>query len=159
MYLLNEYRKSIIAKQRNLQERWLEAIKQNFYDTNAILLLQDRLLKEEKFYISSTTLQELEHIKVSRNKDEEIKYRARKVLHILDENADKYEVIIVDKYVLDIIENHGLENTPDNQICACATTKDCVFVTNDIACKTIAKWIFGLEVSSVSENGDEIYKG
>ncbi len=121
--------------------------------------MQDRSLKEEKFYISSTTLQELEHIKVSRNKDEETKYRARKVLHILDENADKYEVVIVDKYVLDIIEDHGLENTPDNQICACATTKDCVFVTNDIACKTIAKWIFELEVSSVSENGDEIYKG
>lgn len=117
------------------------------------------MLKEEKFYISSTTLQELEHIKVSRNKDEETKYRARKVLHILDENTDKYEVVIVDKYVLDIIGNHGLENTPDNQICACATTKDCVFVTNDIACKTIAKWIFELEVSSVSENGDEIYKG
>lgn len=117
------------------------------------------MLKEEKFYISSTTLQELEHIKVSRNKDEETKYRARKVLHILDENTNKYEVVIVDKYVLDIIEDHGLENTPDNQICACATTKDCVFVTNDIACKTIAKWIFGLEVSSVSENGEEIYKG
>lgn len=117
------------------------------------------MLKEEKFYISSTTLQELEHIKVSRNKDEETKYRARKVLHILDENTDKFEVVIVDKYVLNIIENHGLENTPDNQICACATTKDCVFVTNDIACKTIAKWIFELEVSSVSENGDEIYKG
>ena len=117
------------------------------------------MLKEEKFYISSTTLQELEHIKVSRNKDEETKYRARKVLHILDENTNKYEVVIVDKYVLDIIEDHGLENTPDNQICACATTKDCVFVTNDIACKTIAKWIFGLEVSSVSENGEEIYMG
>ena len=117
------------------------------------------MLKEEKFYISSTTLQELEHIKVSRNKDEETKYRARKVLHILDENTDKYEVVIVDKYVLDIIGNHDLENTPDNQICACATTKDCVFVTNDIACKTIAKWIFELEVSSVSENSDEIYKG
>ena len=117
------------------------------------------MLKEEKFYISSTTLQELEHIKVARNKDEETKYRARKVLHILDENTNKYEVVIVDKYVLDIIEDHGLENTPDNQICACATTKDCVFVTNDIACKTIAKWIFGLEVSSVSENGEEIYKG
>lgn len=117
------------------------------------------MLKEEKFYISSTTLQELEHIKVSRDKDEETKYKARKVLHILDENTDKYEVVIVDKYVLDIIENHGLENTPDNQICACATTKDCAFVTNDIACKTIAKWIFELEVSSVSENSDEIYKG
>lgn len=117
------------------------------------------MLKEEKFYISSTTLQELEHIKVSRNKDEETKYRARKVLHILDENTDKYEVVVVNKSILDIIDDYNLENTPDNQICACAITKDCIFVTNDIACKTIAKWIFDLEVSSVSENGDEIYKG
>ena len=35
-----------------------------FYDTNAILALQDKVL-ENFFYISSTTLQELEHIKVS----------------------------------------------------------------------------------------------
>ena len=79
------------------------------------------MLKEEKFYISSTTLQELEHIKVSRNKDEETKYRARKVLHILDENTNKYEVVIVDKYVLDIIEDHGLENTP----CLCYYKRLC----------------------------------
>lgn len=96
---------------------------------------------------------------MSRNKDEETKYRARKVLHILDENTDKYEVVVVNKSILDIIDDYNLENTPDNQICACAITKDCIFVTNDIACKTIAKWIFDLEVSSVSENGDEIYKG
>ena len=34
-----------------------------------------------------------------------------------------------------------------------------MFVTNDIACKTIAKWIFGLNISSVFNNGNEIYKG
>ena len=123
-------------------------------------MLQDKILKEEKFYISSTTLQELEHIKVSRNKDEEIKYRARHLLHLLDENTEKYEVIIVTNEILDIIDDYGLENTPDNQICACAyTVKDCIFITNDLACKTIAKWIFKLDVSSVIENGNEIYKG
>lgn len=138
----------------------VSAIKNKFFDTNAILILQDNLLKEDKFYISSTTLQELEHIKVSRNKDEATKYKARRVLHILDENADKYDVVIVTSDILDIINDLGLENTPDNQICACASTiKDCIFITNDLACKTIAKWIFKLEVSSVSENGDEIYKG
>lgn len=68
--------------------------------------------------------------------------------------------MIVTSDILDIINDLGLENTPDNQICACASTiKDCIFITNDLACKTIAKWIFKLEVSSVSENGDEIYKG
>lgn len=138
----------------------MNAIGKKFYDTNAILLLQDKILENEKFYISSTTLQELEHIKVSRNKDEETKYRARKVLHILDENSDKYNVVIVNAKIVDIIEALGLENTPDNQICACASTIDNVlFVTNDIACKTIAKWIFKLNVYSNNENDEEIYKG
>ena len=64
-------------------------IAKKFYDTNAVLFLQDKLLNgNEKFAISSITLLELEHIKVSRNKDEETKYRARKVLHILDENPE-----------------------------------------------------------------------
>jgi phoH family protein len=82
------------------------------------------------------------------------------VLHILDEHSDKYDVIIVNNNVLDIIDKLGLENTPDNQICACASTiKDVLFITNDIACKTIAKWIFGLNVSSTYEDGSEIYKG
>lgn len=69
-------------------------------------------------------------------------------------------MIIVNNNVLDIIDKLGLENTPDNQICACASTiKDVLFITNDIACKTIAKWIFGLNVSSTYEDGSEIYKG
>lgn len=136
------------------------AIGKKFYDTNAILFLQDRLLEDEKFYISSTTLLELEHIKVSRNKDEETKYRARKALHVLDENTDKYDVVIVTDQILSIIEKLGLENTPDNQICACASTiDDVLFITNDIACKTISKWIFNLDVCSAIEDGSEIYKG
>lgn len=123
------------------------------------MLLQDKLLNDEKFYISSTTLQELEHIKVSRNKDEETKYRARKVLHLLDKNTNKYDVIIVTDQILSIIEKLGLENTPDNQICACASTiDDILFITNDIACKMIARKIFGLSVESIIDEETE-YKG
>ena len=40
------------------------------------------------------TLQELEEIKISSRKDDEVKYKARKALHLLDENKDKYEVVI-----------------------------------------------------------------
>lgn len=138
----------------------MEEIANIFYDTNAILVLKDKILENEMFYISSTTLQELEHIKTSRNKDEETKYSARKVLHLLDENSDKYHVVIVDKKILDIIDDIRLENTPDNQICACASTiEDVIFITNDIACKTIAKWIFGLDAESTYEDSSEIYKG
>lgn len=112
------------------------------------------------FYISSTTLQELEHIKTSKNKDEETKYSARKVLHLLDENSNKYHVIIVNKDILDIINDIGLENTPDNQICACASiVDDVIFVTNDIACKTIAKDIFGLHVDSINGISHDNYTG
>lgn len=130
-----------------------------FYDTNAILVLQENVL-DSYFYISSTTIQELEHIKVSKNKDEEIKYKSRKILHILDENTDKYKVVITDNSILSIIESKNLENSPDNQICACASTiKDVIFVTNDLACKTIAKWIFNLDVESVCENDNDTYSG
>ena len=61
-----------------------------FYDTNALLFLQEKILKEE-FYISSTSLTELENIKISKNKDEDTKFRARKILHILDENEEFYK--------------------------------------------------------------------
>lgn len=137
----------------------METISTRFYDTNAVLLLQDKVL-ETPFWLSSTTLMELEHIKVSGNKSEETRYRARKVLHILDENPDSFQVVIVNQKILDILNEKDLENTPDNQICACASTiEDMVFVTNDLACKTIARWIFKLQVESVNEEPTDIYKG
>lgn len=137
----------------------METISTRFYDTNAVLLLQDKVL-ETPFWLSSTTLMELEHIKVSGNKSEETRYRARKVLHILDENPDSFQVVIVNQKILDIINEKDLENTPDNQICACASTiEDVLFVTNDLACKTIARWIFKLQVESVNEEPTDIYKG
>ena len=64
-----------------------------FYDTNAILELQDKAF-DKYFVISSISLQELESIKTSSKKDEETKYKARKILHLLDENKDKYDVVV-----------------------------------------------------------------
>lgn len=137
----------------------MSTISTKFYDTNALLLLQKDILKEN-FYISSTSLQELEHIKVSRNKEEQVKYAARKILHILDENESLYNVVITDSKIVDIISQHGLENTPDNQICACASTiEDVVFITNDIACKSIARHIFGLKTETVKEEEKDLYTG
>ena len=105
-------------------------------------------------------MEELENIKTSSRKDEETKYKARKLLHILDENSDKYKVVITTKNIISIIDDLGLENTPDNQICACAySIPDILFITNDISCKTIAKWIFGLDISSISTIQEDLYKG
>ena len=133
-----------------------------FYDTNAILKLQDKIF-EEDFIISSVTLQELEHIKVSRNKDDQVKYEARKALHLLDDNSDKYDVVVYDNAIENYILGKNMEITPDSKIVgSCAfikAMKDVVFVTDDIACKMIASKIFDLEVESVGENKLDEYKG
>ena len=114
-----------------------------FYDTNALLELKEDILKDD-FYISTTTLFELEHIKTSRNKDELIKYNARKVIHILDDNPDKYNIVVYDKNIKELfVDGYGLIESPDICICACAkTVSDVVFVTNDLCCKMIAKNVF-----------------
>ena len=135
-------------------------------DTNAILDLQDKMF-EDNFCISSISLQEMENIKTSGRKDEETKYKARKALHLLDENKDKYEVVIYTTAMENYIVEKQLEITPDTKIIAsCAFSKgllpqdiDFVFVTNDIACKMIASTIFDLEVESVGENKLDEYKG
>ena len=135
-------------------------------DTNAILDLQDKMF-EDNFCISSISLQEMENIKTSGRKDEETKYKARKALHLLDENKDKYEVVIYTTAMESYIVEKQLEITPDTKIIAsCAFSRgllpqdtDFVFVTNDIACKMIASKIFDLEVESVGENKLDEYKG
>lgn len=136
-----------------------------FYDTNALLDLQEEVF-EEKFLCSIKTFDELEHIKTSKNKDEETRYKARKITHLLDENNNMYEAIIVDykEYMNDIINIFGLNpEDPDNMImysawCKSKEIKDLVFVTNDICCKNIAKNIFGLNVESANKQ-EKIYKG
>lgn len=135
-----------------------------FYDTNAILKLQNKIF-ESPFVLSSTTLSELEHIKTSKNKDEEIKYSARKVIHLLDENTDKYEVVIFTTDVDQFMKGYQVFDSPDNEIIACAKyyeKKNNVaidFVTNDICCKVIAKEIFGLNVQSLEDDFDDKYTG
>ena len=140
--------------------------KRKFFDTNTILDLQDKMF-EDNFCISSISLQEMENIKTSGRKDEETKYKARKALHLLDENKDKYEVVIYTTAMENYIVEKQLEVTPDTKIIAsCAFSRgllqqdtDFVFVTNDIACKMIASKIFSLEVESVGENKLDEYKG
>ena len=140
--------------------------KRKFFDTNAILDLQDKMF-EDNFCISSISLQEMENIKTSGRKDEETKYKARKALHLLDENKDKYEVVIYTTAMENYIVEKQLEVTPDTKIIAsCAFSRgllpqdtDFAFVTNDIACKMIASKIFGLEVESVYRNKPDEYKG
>ena len=132
-----------------------------FLDTNAILTdcsdLSDAIL-------SSKTLEELENIKSSSHKDNDIKYKARQAVRAIKEQ--KPEIIVVDKIDYDRIESLGLEVTNDNLIIASADRysrlnpeEDVVFCTNDILCGLIAEKYFGLKVEEVSQKKDNIYKG
>ena len=127
-------------------------------------MIDNKELFNEKFYISSITLHEIEHIKTSKNKDEETKYKARKLTHLLDENYDGLSVIVYNFKISNfIIENLGLDDTiPDNQIVGTAkylsNDEDIIFITNDICLKNIARSV-GLNVCSIEENKENIYKG
>ena len=146
----------------------VETIKENvyFYDTNAVLELQNKIF-DQHFYISSVTLEELEKIKTSSRHDETVKYKARKILHLLDEYTDKYDVVMYQNVIGDIINEKLIEITPDSKIVACCSfiqnlipcDQQLVFCTNDIACKMIASKIFGLHVESVDRNKPDEYKG
>lgn len=134
-----------------------------FYDTNALLHNLDDI--EGKFFLSSITLQELEHIKVSKNKDEDTRFEARRVTRFLRDNEDKYECIVVTKQHYDILEDKDLPVDNDNLIIACAynlayeLNKDVEFITNDVCCYNIAHSIFGLQCSSNEIIIDNSYKG
>lgn len=129
-----------------------------FYDTNALLNLQENIL-DDYFYISSVSLEELEEIKTSRHKDEETKAKCRKVLKILLNNQDKYRVVIYDSLAAKALELQGMQETPDNKICVCAADYgDVDFITDDTACLLIAKNIFKLNAHN-SDVHEKIYKG
>lgn len=132
-----------------------------FYDTCSLLLAQENAFKDnEKFYISLKTLEELENIKTSNYKSEEIKYQARHLLHLLLENEEKY---IVKPYSVDLLENLLLPNTNDSLIITSAIIaqkeiEDLIFITNDLACRMIAK-AKKLTTRFYEDNRDNDYKG
>ena len=138
--------------------------KKKFYDTCSLLAeIDNDDLFAERFYVSSTSLHELENIKTSKNKTEDVRYKARKLSHLLDEHYNDYDVVVYNFEISDyIVSTLGLDATiPDNQIVGTAKyiseKEDIVFITNDICLKNIAMSL-GLEVCSVVGK-ENIYKG
>lgn len=134
-----------------------------FYDTNACLELQDKIF-ESPFVISSKTLEEIEHIKTSDRKDADIKYKARRLIRLLDCNADKYEVAITYQDNNRIVENFDLTFSPDTSILSGAylwnQTDPIIFVSDDVNCKVLGREIFGLTVKGIYEDQTvESYSG
>ena len=78
-----------------------------FYDTCSLLLKADNLWDENsQLVISSITLEELENIKTAANKDADVKYAARKIVHELEEHYGEYKVVLwKQSYMNHLIEN------------------------------------------------------
>lgn len=120
-----------------------------FYDTSALLLgLEDAF--QDHFVISSITLNELESIKTSANKDSYQKSRARKLLTLLIDNPDSYTVHIFKNSMVAPIDAYGLPLINDTRILATALDYDkqvhpdeTIFVTSDISLFHIANLFFG----------------
>ena len=126
-----------------------------FYDTNALLNLGEKAFSE-KFAIADITLRELESIKTNRNKDEEVKHKARKISRLLDEHYDLVKVISVDKEDYSYPDEGILSaanivylNNPDNFS----------FVTDDICCKLLARNVYNLPVEGVTDTSFDPYTG
>lgn len=154
-----------------------------FYDTCSILIQLERAF-DDFFYLSDITIKELENIKTSGTKDEGTKAAARALLRLLEANEGKYCVL---PYLTDcdkIIENFRLPINNDNQIIACykfwiedrtvltTFSKQCndissqiliqgtiPFVTNDLACKSIARNVFCLRIVESAGTTMESYTG
>ena len=126
-----------------------------FYDTNALLNLGEKAFSE-KFCIADITLRELESIKTNRNKDEEVKHKARKISRLLDEHYDLVKVIRVDK------EDYSY---PDEGILSAANVvylnnqDNFSFVTDDICCKLLARNVYDFPVESVTDTSFDPYTG
>lgn len=133
-----------------------------FLDTNVLIENPD-YFDEMPFIISDKTLFELEEIKSSRSKAEDVRSAARKAIRFLNEHKDKYEVIVYNNSIKELINSYNIPETPDNIICACAAwySTNVIpirFITFDVGCRVIAEQVFNLDVEEF-EHQDEIYKG
>lgn len=133
----------------------------NFLDTN-LLLNDNGNFPTEKFMLSSISIEELENIKTS-NRDNEIKYQARRALHFLDEHPELYEIFIWTEKLTKYIKKYSLVDNNDSRIIISALeakkkNPDLVFCTKDLSCYTIAKNIVGLKVNKTVET-EEAYTG
>ena len=135
-----------------------------FYDTSSLLKIGDKLFDEGRFAISSITLDELENIKTSSNKDADVKYSARKLLREMDEHMNDFDIVMFSDKMLKPINKLDLSITNDIKILSCAinysktkTTEEVIFVTNDLILKVLARMFF--KVTSVNEEEQDDYTG
>lgn len=126
-------------------------MKYKCYDTCSLLEQAGHLFDSDEFtlVISSITLEELENIKTSGNKDPDVKYAARKVLADMDEHYGTFEIVLYNDSFGDMMMRDGISLSNDAKIIACARhfaakhpQDEVIFVTNDLICRHIASMYF-----------------
>lgn len=137
-----------------------------FYDTCALLDAPNIFNEEDLIFISSITISELEGIKSSGTKDEEVKYKARKVLKQLEDNQDKYHIVLYNPQWDRIIKKYHLPDNNDSRIVVSAYSifaknSYCYFITSDLCCKKVAECLPKMQTifRSVEETSLEDYSG
>lgn len=132
-----------------------------FYDTCALLDKLDSTFEDpNEFYISNLTLKELENIKISSNKDEEIKYKARKLIHLIEEHWQQIKIINYNKD-WDLYISDPLSDNIDSRIIITAiygVSEKITFVTSDLCCKQLARSL-NLNVEYLDYTKADKYKG
>ena len=136
-----------------------------FYDTCSLLELQQAIFENE-FVISSISINELEEIKNSYTKDEEIKVKARKLSQLLnaEENKDKFKIYLYNNEIEEDLNKYNLIKNNDSRIilsalnCQKELDMEILFVSDDIVCRLIAKTL-GLQTSPSQASTKEEYTG
>ena len=132
-----------------------------FYDTCSLLLKANHLWDEDcHIVLSSITLEELEHIKTSINKDPDVKFAARKLIKELDEHYGEYSVVFWNNELMLELTDKSLPITNDSKIIICALNwfnklqpgDQMTFITNDICCKQIAHLVLQCNIESIAED-------
>lgn len=144
-----------------------------FYDTNVLLSNLEFVKQNGVFLISPTTIGELENIKTSANKDDEVKYQARRAVRFLAENRDLWAAPIHKEEVMRISrEKFNLPDINDGNIVADFYAESIignhempvVFATGDLLCalyaEQVADVVKGAEVLILNNKVEEkIYNG
>ena len=137
------------------------------YDTCSLLEQAGHLFETDEYslVIASITLEELENIKTSGNKDADIKFAARKVLTDLDEHYGSFEIVLYNDLYGEKMLKDGISLTNDAKIIACARhfaathpEDEVIFVTNDLICRHIASMYFTTEKVVEEEYDYDGYK-
>lgn len=128
------------------------------YDTSALLDLSDDLTLDETCYISTVVIGELENIKTSFNKDNDIKYKARQVTRILRQSKFQCRADLK-KEIAKLLKKYSkyLEDKADSRILletlflsqeAKKQHDTVVFLTGDYTLYLLATTLFSSEFST-----------